>query len=174
MATSQLIYREGSMDCGHRVLDHPGKCMNPHGHTYLYHLQFEYARQKEIGYALDFGYIKTVGVEFLETFMDHGNILNPSDEKLKDIPGKKWFMSLNGEGIFCNPTVENIAKEIFLAFEILFAGTGVRPHTIEIKETPKCGTICTERSISPRERGNFLTANEARINEFLDSLNFNK
>ena len=31
-----------------------------------------------------------------------------------------WLMSLNGENKYCNPSVENIAKEVFLAMMVLF------------------------------------------------------
>ena len=72
-------------------------------------------------------------------------------------------MSLNGEGEYCNPSVENIAKEIFLAMEVLFAGyEDLNIHKITIYETPNCWTECIQESIADFERVNW---NKARFNE---------
>ena len=37
----------------------------------------------------------------------------------KEYNSKLWLMSLNGEGEYCNPSVENISKEVFLAIDTL-------------------------------------------------------
>lgn len=156
----QYITRKGSFDSGHRVMNERMKCFNIHGHTYLYELEFEFNEMEEIGYAIDFKEIKRVGCQWIDDILDHGMILNPQDTALIDVTreygSKLWLMSLNGDE-YCNPSVENIAKEIFLAMTILFtAYENLRIHRVVLYETPNCYTICTKESISAEEAGKWM------------------
>lgn len=169
----QLLHRNGSFDSGHRVMNERMKCFNIHGHTYLYTLYFEFVNMEEIGYAIDFKEVKRVFMQWIDDILDHGMILNPKDEKLIEVTReygtKLWLMSLNGQGQYCNPSVENISKEVFLAMEILtetlYAGspTGLKIHSVDINETPNCGTTCDINSISEVERYNFRLQNYESI-----------
>lgn len=166
MKRIQYISRKGNFDSGHRVMNEFMKCFNIHGHTYLYELTFSFENIEEIGYALDFKEIKRVFCQWIDDILDHGMILNPKDELLiqttKDYKTKLWLMSLNGEGEYCNPSVENIAKEVFLAMDVLSATlygntpTGLKIHKVQIYETPNCSTECFADSISDTERVNFM------------------
>jgi len=168
----QYIYRKGSFDSAHRVMNEYMKCYNIHGHTYLYELCFSFENMEEIGYAIDFKEIKRVGAQWIDDILDHGCILNAKDEQLiqtvKDYKTKLWLMSLAGENEYCNPSVENIAREMFLAMEILFdtmykdSPTGLKIHKITLYETPNCWTECTADSVTDIERINFQ---KARFNE---------
>ncbi|GAA4852029.1 6-carboxytetrahydropterin synthase [Algivirga pacifica] len=156
----QLAVRKGHFDAMHRVMDHYSKCRNIHGHSYLYELGIGFNQTEAIGYAIDFGEIKRVGEAFLQDMMDHGALLNPKDEVLINVCNqegyKYWTMSINGEGEHCNPSAENIAKEIFLACEILFSEhPGIWMEQIVLFETPKSSTITTKESIDEIERENF-------------------
>lgn len=159
---SQSISRKGSFDSGHRVLNQAFKCHNLHGHTYKYTLTFSYHTSQEIGYAIDFSEIKRIGCQWIDDTLDHSMILNPKDHDVitttKSIGSKLWLMSLNGYDQYCNPSVENIAKEIFLAMEILFpendsSSTGLEISEVKVYETPNCFTKVT--SVSQEERENF-------------------
>jgi 6-pyruvoyltetrahydropterin/6-carboxytetrahydropterin synthase len=168
--TKQAITRKGSFDSMHRVLNEQFKCRHVHGHTYLYELEFEFDSMEEIGYAIDFKEIKRVGCQWIDDILDHGAILNPKDVVLiqaaLEVKSKLWLMSLNGPGEYCNPSAENLAKEIFLAMEILFAQYHhLRIKHIRLYETPNCFTDCTTESITNQERVNFLNA---RLNELTD------
>lgn len=120
---------------------------------------------EEIGYAIDFKEIKRVGLQWIDDILDHGMIVNPHDtvviEATEALGTKMWKMSLNGGGNYCNPSVENISKEIFLAMEILFdeiykdGVTGLKIHKVTIYETPNCSTDCLADSIREEERENF-------------------
>ena len=82
------------------------------------------------------------------------------DEKVidtvKGIGTKLWLMSLNGEGEYCNPSVENLAREVFLAQQILFEQYPMlRVWHLRIYETPNCWTDCYGESICPKEKDNF-------------------
>ncbi len=143
----QYITRNGSFDSCHRVMNETMKCFSIHGHTYLYELTFVFDDMQSIGYAIDFKEIKRVACQWIDDMLDHGAILNPADGMLisvaKALKSKYWCMSLQGSEQYCNPTVENIAKEIFLAMSLLF----VRYPTLDIYkvklyETPNCSTEC--------------------------------
>ena len=160
----QYISRKGNFDSGHRVMNERMKCFNIHGHTYLYELTFEFNEMEEIGYAIDFKEIKRVGCQWIDDLLDHGMILNPKDTELiqttRNYGTKLWLMSLNGEGEYCNPSVENIAKEIFLAMMVLFQPyKDLRINKITIYETPNCWTECTRESISDIEANNWMKVN---------------
>lgn len=178
MKKIQYISRKGNFDSGHRVMNEFMKCFNIHGHTYLYELTFSFENMEDIGYAIDFKEIKRVFCQWIDDILDHGMILNPHDTKLiettKDYGTKLWLMSLNGEGEYCNPSVENIAKETFLAMEILSdtlygnAPTGLKIHSVKIYETPNCWTECFTDSITPQEEVNFKLANGSAIKRYAE------
>ena len=169
MSKIQYISRKGNFDSGHRVMNEFMKCYNIHGHTYLYELTFSFENMEEIGYAIDFKEIKRVFCQWIDDILDHGMLLNPHDTKLiettREYGTKLWLMSLNGKGEYCNPSVENITKEVFLAMDILSDTlygkfqTGLRIHNIKIYETPNCWTDCDRESITASERENFYKAN---------------
>lgn len=172
----QYISRKGNFDSGHRVMNEFMKCFNIHGHTYLYELTFAFENMEEIGYALDFKEIKRVFCQWIDDILDHGMILNPKDELLikttREYGTKLWLMSLNGEGEYCNPSVENIAKEVFLAMDILSnklyqnSPTGLKIHKVQIYETPNCSTECFRESISQLEQARFTNAKGAEIEAY--------
>jgi len=159
--TKQLTSRKGSFDSGHRVMDERMKCFNVHGHTYLFELFFEFNTMEDIGYNIDFKEIKRVGLSFIDNTLDHAMLLNPKDTDLinvcEKLNSKYWLMSLNGQDMYCNPTAENISKEIFLAMEVLFSVyEGLSIHKVVLYETPNCSSVCTRESISAIEREFFL------------------
>lgn len=169
----QYISRKGTFDSGHRVMNERMKCFNMHGHTYLYDLEFEFNEMEHIGYAIDFKEIKRVGCQWIDDILDHGFLVNPEDVDViaacKATRSKIWYMSLNGEYQYCNPSVENIAKEIFLAMEVLFANyEHLKIHKITIYETPNCCTTCISESISDRERDNWMRTNRTHVELYRD------
>ena len=147
------------------------KCFNVHGHTYLAELEFKFEGSQEIGYAIDFKEIKRIGCQWIDDFLDHGSILNPDDTHYrnlcKKLKSKVWIMSLNGEK-YCNPTVENIAKEILLAMDELFEEKipGLYINKVTLHETPNCYTICTRESVNEVERRNFSLKNAMQLIEY--------
>jgi len=179
----QEIVRITTFDSGHRVMNEKMKCFNIHGHTYICHVHFSFSSMAEIGYAIDFKEIKRVGMQWIDDLLDHGFIANPHDEEILDmckkLGSKAWVMSLNGRqdpneqpftrtGLkYCNPTVENIAKEILLAMELLFLEyKGLIPTAVTLYETPKCYTIVRTNDIDHAERLNFREYNSKHILEY--------
>ena len=167
----QLISRKGNFDSGHRVMNEKFKCFNVHGHTYLYELVFGFDSMEDIGYNIDFKEIKRVGCQWIDDILDHGMLLNPQDRVMREVclklGSKFWLMSLNGSGKYCNPSVENIAKEVFLAIEYLFEGhEGLHLNKIIIYETPNCATSCSKEAISNSERHKFIDCRGEELQKY--------
>lgn len=171
--TKQYITRKCTFDSGHRVMNERMKCFSMHGHTYLCELTFEFDSMETIGYAIDFKEIKRVGCQWIDDTLDHGFIANPHDTDVikacNATNSKMWFMSLNGVNQYCNPSAENIAKEIFLAMEVLFAKyEHLRIHKVLLYETPNSYTECFANSISELERDNWMFTNLGHVELYRD------
>jgi 6-pyruvoyltetrahydropterin/6-carboxytetrahydropterin synthase len=98
-------------------------------------------------------------------------ILNPKDEyvinTVKSLGTKLWLMSLNGEGEYCNPSVENIAREVLLAENILFEDYPLlEPASVKIFETPNCWTECFYNQIPTKEKDNFYEQHYDKIKRY--------
>jgi 6-pyruvoyltetrahydropterin/6-carboxytetrahydropterin synthase len=149
------------------------KCFSMHGHTYHCDLTFEFSEMESIGYAIDFKEIKRVGCQWIDDILDHGFLLNPEDvdviKACNATDSKMWFMSLNGNNQYCNPSVENIAKEIFLAMEVLFEKySNLKIYKVLLYETPNCYTECINESISEIERDNWMETNRTHLEFYRD------
>lgn len=174
----QYIIRKGTFDSGHRVMNEKFKCFNIHGHTYLYELKFGFTEMEDIGYAIDFKEIKRIACQWIDDYLDHGIILNPHDVLLLstaiNLKSKYWLMSLNGTNKYCNPSVENIAKEIFVIIDLLFRSLPIKDNLrlteIILYETPNCYTICNH--VSTIEYNNVRQEHANMIDDYLTEKGF--
>lgn len=146
----QFVTRKHKFDAGHRVMHERFKCHNMHGHEYHCELTFSYEHPKSLGYAIDFKEIKRVGCSWIDDILDHGFICNPKDETViklcKDLGSKLYVMQLTDADGFCNPSAENIAKELFFAISILLNQsdeTKLTLESIKLHETVNCYVECT-------------------------------
>jgi len=162
----QLITRKGKFDFGHRVLNHRkdlNKCCNAHGHTALWELTLSFESQElEFGYIVDFGEIKRQFDGFVQEFLDHGWISNPLDSLLTYFQKeslKCWVMSLNG-GEDCNPSCENICKElIYVSMKLFERYPKLRVYELKLYETASSFVTSDLQSLSAQEIAN-LDSNE--------------
>ena len=170
----QTITRKGSFDAGHRVMNERLKCFNIHGHTYLYELIFSFDQMEDIGYAIDFKEIKRIGCQWIEDYLDHGMLLNPNDVDVlsacRATKSKIWSMSLGGADKYCNPSVENIVKEMFLAISYLLDNKHLKLEKVRLYETPNCYSDCYLQSIGLTERSNFMSAHKDKLDEYKQKL----
>jgi 6-pyruvoyltetrahydropterin/6-carboxytetrahydropterin synthase len=171
----QTIVRKDGFDAAHRIKNHTGACNFIHGHRYNYELEFEFDASKgsldsALGYSIDFSEIKRIAVQFLLDYFDHGFIVNPADEEIIELliklKSKMWPMSLNGKGVFCNPSVENMAKEIFMAISSIMNSNDLTFSKLILYETPNSFTTCTTESISDREYLSFMSANQNMLADY--------
>ena len=164
----ERVTRIFTFDSGHRVMNEKFKCFNLHGHTYKIEATWMFESNEAIGYAIDFKEIKRVFGQFIDDYLDHGFISNPRDKNYIDVceeeNSKIWLMSLNGMR-YCNPTAENIAKEIFLIADLLVNDfrTGLIVENIRLWETPNCYVDADRSSCTQAEKQEFLQARETQI-----------
>lgn len=98
-----LIHTKVKFDAAHRLLNHPGKCKNLHGHTWLVEVWIEGDRD-ESGMVCDFGTIK----KYIEETFDHRCILSESDPFVIAMQYAHCDVTI----MKLPPTVENIAEKI--------------------------------------------------------------
>ncbi len=117
------IKKEIVWEMGHRLMNHPGKCANLHGHSYKAIFVIEGDIVEETGMVLDF-YHFGVLKEHIDKKYDHAfmfNIDDPIYKLLTSTSQRSWEMKialLNGE-----PTAENIARRLFCEAVPLLAST---------------------------------------------------
>ena len=155
----QTLIRRGHFDAGHRVMNHAFKCSNLHGHTYVYELEYAFRHVEDIGYALDFGEVKRVACAWIEDHLDHACIVNPLDHQVIaaciGTNSKTYYMNL---GLGCNPTAENIAKEIFFACDYLVADGNLYLRRVRLWETPNCSVVVEQGAMTESERTSLINA----------------
>ena len=163
----QTVTRCIEIDYGHRVLNERFKCFNVHGHRAKIELTFAFNIMSDLGYCIDFKEIKRIGGQWIEDHMDHAFIANPADcimiDACRRINSKLYVLSLAGPN-YCNPTAENIGRELFCAMELLFADfSGLDIATIRFYETPNCYVDTTADSISKTERTQFRQCRQTEL-----------
>ena len=131
-----LATRYHDISCGHRVVGHETKCKHLHGHNYRVHFSCEAAHGLDnVGRVIDFGVIKLLLCEWLETHWDHRMLLWDADPLCS-------FLTSLGEShqrVPFNPTAENMAEYLLNVIgPQQLHGTGVVLVHVRIDETAKC------------------------------------
>lgn len=105
------ITQKFSFCYGHRLLGHPGKCRNLHGHTALAEVVLEYSALQDNGMAVDFFEIKAKLGAWIDRELDHQMLLAEQDPLCSVLSTAKE----RHHTLPCHPTAENIAQLIFNA-----------------------------------------------------------
>jgi 6-pyruvoyltetrahydropterin/6-carboxytetrahydropterin synthase len=147
--------RKHKFDAAHRVMFERVKCFNMHGHEYHVEVTLSYDEMHSIGYAIDLKEIRRLGLSYLDKRFDHGAILNPLDvdfiEPCIKNKTKIHIMNLMGPGQDCNPSAENIAKEVFFAMSKLLDNPedcNLKVHKVRLYETINCYVDCYRDTLS--------------------------
>ena len=171
----QLITRKGTFDFAHRILHHRrdlDKCCNIHGHTATWELTLSFeANNLSFGYMIDFGEIKRQFDGFLQKYFDHGWVSNPLDPLLKALcedNSKIWVLSLNKDDD-CNPSCENISKEIIFVASRLFASYNLQIHELKLYETVNSYVTSNMSSLSRNEYENLCVSErlQSKLNKWI-------
>jgi 6-pyruvoyltetrahydropterin/6-carboxytetrahydropterin synthase len=135
------IVRKFSIDVGHRVLGHEGKCSNVHGHTYTIEVHARGPELDGIGRVIDFSALKDRIGSWLDACWDHGFVVNAEDEAvhiaLTQLESKFFLLPFN-------PTAENMAE--YLLRRVCperMEGTGIEVFRVVVHETPNCRAEAT-------------------------------
>jgi 6-pyruvoyltetrahydropterin/6-carboxytetrahydropterin synthase len=124
------ISRQFTFCYGHRLLQHPGKCANLHGHNATVKIDLHTYQLNSQGMVADFIDIKNSLGQWIETTLDHRLILKEDDPLVN-------VLREHGVGILtlpCEPTAENLAKLIYEKAEDF----GLPVCAVTFWETEKC------------------------------------
>jgi 6-pyruvoyltetrahydropterin/6-carboxytetrahydropterin synthase len=107
-----VVRIEVAFDAGHRLLDYPGKCAQPHGHSYRAEISVAKPELDALGLAVDFGELKDGLKGWIDDRWDHGFLANDRDDllisALRALPECKLYLFRE-----TNPTAEAMARELF-------------------------------------------------------------
>ena len=126
--------RYHDISCGHRVVDHEGKCQFLHGHNYRMHFHCEADALDHLGRIIDFGVIKSTLCQWLEDNWDHRMLLweqDPLRPALAEIDSSIVTVPFN-------PTAENIAAHLLTEVGPQLLPPTVRLVRVIVDETRKC------------------------------------
>lgn len=122
---------EITFDAGHRLLGYNGKCASPHGHTFRAEVLVALEDLDDVGLALDFGRLKGHLKAWIDTYWDHGFLLNDTDtrllEALRTVPESKLFLFSA-----VNPSAEVMARYLYTETQREF---GTIVHRVRIWES---------------------------------------
>ena len=113
---------------GHRLVDYDGKCRHLHGHNGRLEVDVESDYLDDLGMVVDFGEVRDVVKEWIDSTIDHRMILSDRDPLLATLRDA-------GEPLFVmseNPTAENIAKVVFEVAQ----ENGLNVTEVRLWETP--------------------------------------
>ncbi len=132
------ITREFTIDAGHRVFNHEGKCRSIHGHRYVFEVTCTAPALDALGRVIDFSVIKELVGEWLEINWDHAMILWELDPIIS-----AWGPNgaLHGHKVYsipANPTIENLCRYLVDVVNHLLKNTEIRVVSIKGHETAKC------------------------------------
>ena len=134
MSYRARITRSLTLDAGHRVPGHQGKCRNLHGHTYRVDVTVE-GDVPDDGMVLDFGIVKEAMNDALGDW-DHAFLVWQGDHDVRralDVD-PSW----RRVEIPWPPTAENLARYAAVLLYPRLADRGVTLVEILIHETPNC------------------------------------
>jgi 6-pyruvoyltetrahydropterin/6-carboxytetrahydropterin synthase len=96
----------------HRLMQHPGRCKNIHGHNYLIEVTFRGAVNSLDGMVMDFGDIKRKVGAYLDDNLDHSLVLEEADPLTTLLEQAKVGEDLKVVVMECPPTAENMAEMV--------------------------------------------------------------
>jgi len=129
---------EMTFDAAHRLSDYQGKCKRIHGHTYRVIVEVSANNLNKWGAVIDFGDLKKIMNDHIDTVYDHKLILfidDPLNKEISKAMPMDWIYWMN-----TNTTAENIAKEIYDEIQIVLktvTKSNVVVDKITVYETPK-------------------------------------
>lgn len=118
-----------TISCGHRLVNHPGKCRFIHGHNYKITLYVDGPVQPN-GMVMDYADIKEY-TKFLDKHWDHHLLLWEKDPIRKELTSLLQNYETTGcvASVPFNPTAENMALYLLRLFPLLSA--------VKVKESDK-------------------------------------
>lgn len=136
------ITRRFTIDYGHRLLNHEGKCRSVHGHRGIIDVSCRGLEGLDpVGRVIDFGVIKDLVGGWLNDIFDHGMIVESGD------PLEAWLREHDQKTVVIDvpPTIENLAGIWFEGANTLLAPLKnfLQVTKVHAFETENCSAIFT-------------------------------
>lgn len=132
MVDSYQIRVELDFSAGHRLLEHDGKCLYPHGHNYRVEIWLASQSLTRMGFVMDFTELKQRVNSWIEDNWDHAFLLNSNDQELlgalKGVQGSRLYIFDD-----MNPSAEVMARELYFRTKDL---CGTEPSAVRVWESP--------------------------------------
>lgn len=125
-----MIYLEHTIDAGHRIVGHKGKCARLHGHTYRFEIwaTLEVDELPPPGFVVDFGDVKDLLNEW-----DHRMLLWETDPLFAHV-SSLFEEDFGVVRLLFNPTAEHMAMD---AAERIWRQFNLTWVKVRVWETPK-------------------------------------
>jgi 6-pyruvoyltetrahydropterin/6-carboxytetrahydropterin synthase len=145
------VTRFHDFSAGHRVTGHEGACAHLHGHNYRVHFTIGVGeREKQqldsLGRVLDFGVVKNLLCEWLESHWDHRMLVFYRDTWVDKLH------AIDPEGVCVvpfNPTAENMAGFLLnIVGPQIFGDSLVQLIEVTVEETRKCRATASKNYTS--------------------------
>jgi 6-pyruvoyltetrahydropterin/6-carboxytetrahydropterin synthase len=121
---------------GHRLMNHPGKCRNLHGHSVKASITIKAEQLNKQGMVCDFADIKECAEKFIDQQLDHNFLLHKDDAIIPLLKQQnERFLALDE-----HPTAEILAKMIFHNLK----NTGFQVDKVTLWETESASACYTE------------------------------
>lgn len=140
----------------HRLIHHPGKCSNLHGHNYRVEVTVTGMIHPVTGMVVDFARVKEIIGGWINKEWDHKIILNAQDPIMLAADSQPvespthYLTRLYGHVPFAmpvEPTAENMAKFLLVVKDWFKDHPGLRGAVnvvaVTVHETDSCSATCT-------------------------------
>ncbi len=104
-----IITKEVYFCYGHRLMNHPGKCRNLHGHSVKAAISIRQESLNEQGMVCDFADIKASVKSYIDEQLDHNFLLHKDDPLVPALKANDERFMLLDE----HPTAEVLSKMIY-------------------------------------------------------------
>lgn len=104
-----IITKEVYFCYGHRLMNHPGKCRNLHGHSVKAGISIRQEQLNPQGMVCDFADVKTCVEGFIDDVLDHNFLLHKDDPIIPAlIANNEQFLAIDE-----HPTAEVLSRMIY-------------------------------------------------------------
>ncbi|MCK9606028.1 MAG: 6-carboxytetrahydropterin synthase [Methylomonas sp.] len=104
-----IITKEVYFCYGHRLMNHPGKCRNLHGHSVKASISIQSKQLNQQGMVCDFADVRDAVESFVDRHLDHNFLLHKDDPIIPALlANNERFLALDE-----HPTAEVLSKMIF-------------------------------------------------------------
>ncbi|WFP50684.1 6-carboxytetrahydropterin synthase [Methylomonas sp. EFPC3] len=104
-----IITKEVYFCYGHRLMNHPGKCRNLHGHSVKASISIRQEQLNQQGMVCDFSDVKACVESFIDDVLDHNFLLHKDDPIIPAlIANNEQYLAIDE-----HPTAEVLSKMIY-------------------------------------------------------------